>query len=62
MLENWMTTTFQIGDGALPVLLKIAIAMVLAILLHLGVERPCRRIILQWWRARHPGQMKMASG
>ncbi len=60
MLENWMTTTFQIGDGALPVLLKIAIAMVLAILLHLGVERPCRRIILQWWRARHPAQMKMA--
>jgi peptidoglycan/LPS O-acetylase OafA/YrhL len=62
MLENWMTTTFHMGDGVLPVAFKIALAMVLAILLHLGVERPCRRAILQWWRARHPGQMKMVAG
>ena len=40
---------------------KLAIVIPLSILLHLYVERPCRRWILDWWRKRHPGQLALVA-
>ena len=35
--------------------IKLAVVIPLSIALHLYVERPGRRMILDWWRERHPG-------
>jgi peptidoglycan/LPS O-acetylase OafA/YrhL len=36
---------------------KLAIVIPMSVLLHLFVERPCRRLILGWWSRRHPAQL-----
>ena len=38
--------------------LNLFLVTCLAILLHLYVERPCRRLLLAWWARRHPSQMQ----
>jgi peptidoglycan/LPS O-acetylase OafA/YrhL len=42
-------------------LFKLAVLLPLSVLLHLYVERPCRRWILDWWRRRHPDQVALAA-
>ena len=39
--------------------LNLFLVTCLAILLHLYVERPCRRLLLAWWARRHPSQMQI---
>ena len=36
-------------------------SIVLSIMMHIYLERPCRRAILAWWSKRHPAQMKTVS-
>jgi peptidoglycan/LPS O-acetylase OafA/YrhL len=50
LLNDWMERALKIGSalGALP--LKLAVALVVALLLHFAVERPCRSWLLRWWR------------
>lgn len=48
------------GVGAVTAILGGSIA--LSVLMHLYVERPCRRAILRWWGRRHPGEMKTVRG
>ena len=40
--------------------LKLAIVIPVSVLLHLYVERPCRRVILAWWSRRHPNQLVLS--
>jgi peptidoglycan/LPS O-acetylase OafA/YrhL len=53
-----------IGDHGTIVsaLWKLAVTIPLSVILHLYVERPCRRLILQWWSHRHPSELKVANG
>lgn len=39
--------------------LKLAFVIPLSILLHLYVERPGRRVILTWWKNRHPQEIAL---
>jgi peptidoglycan/LPS O-acetylase OafA/YrhL len=49
IFDDW-TKSHGAGDGLLAALWKLAIIVPLSIALHLLVERPGRRIILQWWK------------
>ena len=40
-------------------LLKLVFLIPASVALHLCVERPCRRLILDWWRRRHTNQLTM---
>lgn len=37
----------------------LAASIIVSILMHLYLERPCRRAILGWWARRHPMQIKI---
>jgi peptidoglycan/LPS O-acetylase OafA/YrhL len=41
--------------------LTLAVIIPFSILIHLYFERPCRRIILKWWRDRHPEELAMVA-
>ena len=46
-------------DQSLPeAAVNLFLVTCLAMLMHLYVERPCRRILLDWWARRHPSQMQ----
>ncbi len=51
---------FRFGyDQSLPeAAVNLLLATCLAILMHLYIERPCRRVLLEWWARRHPSQMQ----
>jgi peptidoglycan/LPS O-acetylase OafA/YrhL len=62
LFNEWTTDQFQAGTGVGSALWKLALVIPISILLHLGVERPCRRSILAWWLRRQPPQSPHVSG
>ena len=40
--------------------LSLAVIIPIAILMHIYIERPCRRRILAWWASRHPSELRVA--
>ena len=52
------TDRYDVPKTWIPAVLRLAIAIPLSVLLHIFVERPCRRAILGWWAKRHPAEMK----
>ena len=55
-LNTWWEQAFHGSDSIAAAVWKVAILLPLAIGLHLGVERPCRRRLLVWWNRRHPAR------
>ncbi|RXH58460.1 acyltransferase family protein [Granulicella sibirica] len=60
LFNDWMKNAFGVGETIPSALWKLVIVIGISIGLHLGVERPGRRLVLEWWRARHPDQMALA--
>ena len=58
LFNDWTHDQFGANFSIRAALWKLAIVIPLSILLHLYVERPCRRFILEWWRSRHPSTLK----
>ena len=54
LFNDWTKVYFGAGESLPATALKLAIITLLSIALHLFIERPCRRLILLWWRAHHP--------
>lgn len=57
LFNYWARQTFGYHDTLVDALWKLAVTIPFSIILHLYVERPCRRLILQWWSRRHPAQL-----
>jgi peptidoglycan/LPS O-acetylase OafA/YrhL len=62
LLNDLARQTFGNHDTILDALWKLAVTIPLSVVLHLYVERPCRRIILRWWSQRHPAELTVAGG
>ena len=58
MLVEAMVEPFGYDRRLSQVVGILAGSVVLSILMHLYLERPCRRAILAWWAQRHPAQLK----
>lgn len=52
LFNDWAESIFGPHNTVLDVLWKLAVTIPLAVALHLFVERPCRKLILQWWSSR----------
>lgn len=52
LLNDWTKTRFGAGSGLASAAWKFAILIPASVCLHLFVERPGRRLILQWWNRR----------
>jgi len=57
LLNDWARELFGYHETIIDALWKLAVTIPFSIILHLYVERPCRRLILQWWSRRHPAQL-----
>ena len=55
--NDWVKSTFMASDTILGAVWKLAVVIPISVLLHLCVERPCRRVILGWWSRRHPAAL-----
>ena len=55
-IDHWLHR----DQGFVFPLINLALTTVVAVLLHLYLERPARKAILGWWSRRHPGQLKVA--
>lgn len=53
--QHWFGANVTFRSAAL----TLAVILPLSVLLHLYVERPCRRAILAWWRTRHPQELAL---
>lgn len=58
--EVWLKSIWGPSDTILAAVWKLALVIPISICLHLFVERPCRRMILQWWSRRHPAELTVA--
>ncbi len=56
---NDFAQRFHFGQGLLYACGSLAVIIPLSIAMHVYIERPCRRLILGWWAARHPSQLKL---
>lgn len=61
VFDAWTMSIFGPSDWITSAIWKLAIVIPLSVLLHLFVERPCRRLILQWWSRRHPKELTVAA-
>ncbi len=52
------TDRYNVPKTWFPAVWRLVIAIPLSVLLHIFVERPCRRTILGWWAKRHPAEMR----
>jgi peptidoglycan/LPS O-acetylase OafA/YrhL len=52
LFNDWTMQRFGAGHGLVPAVWKLAIVVPFSVLVHLYVERPGRRIILEWWKRR----------
>ncbi len=52
LFNDWTKDSFGAGNGLASALWKVAILIPVSIALHLSIERPGRRLILQWWSRR----------
>jgi peptidoglycan/LPS O-acetylase OafA/YrhL len=50
---------FGYDDSIAEACLSLVLLVALAVLMHLYIERPCRRFVLAWWAGRHPAQLKV---
>lgn len=57
LFNDWSRQIFGHHDTIVDALWKLAVTIPLSVVLHLYVERPCRRLILQWWSRRHPAEL-----
>jgi len=62
LFNDWLRPFFGNHDTVLDAVWKLAVTIPLSIVLHLYVERPCRRLILQWWSRKHPAELTVAAG
>lgn len=46
---------FGYNHGILGGIAVLMVSIAASILMHLYIERPCRRLLLSWWATRHPG-------
>ena len=53
LLNTWLRYQFAVGETVLNSLWKLLLVIPASVLLHLAIERPCRRGILLWWRDRY---------
>lgn len=60
-LNGWVQTVFGLPYTIGSVCWNLALAIILSVILHFVVERPGRRLILQWWSRRHPAELKVAA-
>jgi peptidoglycan/LPS O-acetylase OafA/YrhL len=49
LFNDWTINQFGAGSGLASAVWKLAILIPATVALHLLVERPARRVILQWW-------------
>ena len=54
MFNDWSKAELGFDQGLVSAIWKLAIVIPLSVALHFFVERPGRRVILNWWRSRHP--------
>jgi peptidoglycan/LPS O-acetylase OafA/YrhL len=52
LFNDWTIVKFGAGTGVIAAAWKFAILIPFTVLLHLFVERPARRVIMQWWNRR----------
>ena len=52
LFNDWTKSRFGAGSGLASAAWKLAILIPLSVALHIYVERPARKIILQWWNRR----------
>jgi len=52
LFNDWTMDRFGAGHGLIPAVWKLAIVIPASVLIHVYVERPGRKIILQWWNRR----------
>jgi len=52
--SDWVGNRFGGTDSFVAAAIKIAMLIPITIGLHLLVERPCRKVLLQWWNRKHP--------
>lgn len=57
LFNDWAKSLFGNHDTIADALWKLAVTIPLSIILHLYVERPCRRLILRWWSDKHPAEL-----
>lgn len=60
LFDAWITQYMGPEHSIRTAALKLAVLIPLSVLLHLAVERPCRRLILAWWSRRHPSQLVLS--
>jgi len=56
MYNDWTKGRFGAHEGLMSAVWKLAVLIPMSIGLHLFVERPARRVILQWWANRQTVQ------
>lgn len=61
LFNSWAESIFGPHYTILAALWKLAVTIPVAVILHLFVERPCRRLILQWWSHRHPAELAVVA-
>ena len=61
LFDEWITRYMGPAHTLFTAAVKLAMVIPLSVLLHLGVERPCRRAILAWWSRRHPSQLVLST-
>ena len=61
MFAGWTEHFFGWHRTIPNALCNLAVVIPVSVLLHLGVERPCRRLVLTWWHKRHPKQLAMVA-
>lgn len=49
LFNDWTMDRFGAGHGLIPAVWKLAIVIPVSVLIHIYVERPGRKLILQWW-------------
>jgi len=54
MMNDWLEQRMGMGWSLMDAVWKVALIVPAAIALHLLVEKPCRKALLQWWNGRHP--------
>jgi len=62
LFNDWARQIFGAHDTIVDALWKLAVTIPFSVVLHLFVERPCRRIILRWWSQKHPAELTVAGG
>jgi peptidoglycan/LPS O-acetylase OafA/YrhL len=58
LFNDWTINRFGASESLASAAWKLAILIPLSVGLHVFVERPARKVILQWWNQRHSTGVK----